>query len=346
MRHFLCNQETYGPTTMLSNGRYVLLNQDSTLTWCSVEKDHLGSSRVVMEETPGINRLQINHYYPFGNTFGEYNHCDENTDLQRYKFNGKELDLVHGLRLYDYGARMYDQILGCWTSVDPMAEKYYHISPYVFCFDNPVRMVDRDGKDPWDFFPTADAAAIDFGYFYNDNSIRENREYASNIFRVRNAQGKIGYTYDVATSGGTKNITVLPPKNFEREALIHTHAAYDSKLRNDEFSGVCYYRNGKYIYYDNLKSVPYYNSEGCPTDIGTANTLKKNVYLVAPNGSLQKYTYKAGRISIISSDMPSDLNDPGVLNSRSSFLESHPLDMKNLLDIYKKMLRLNNKTYE
>ena len=54
----------------------------------------------------------------------------------------------------------------------------------------------------------ADAAAIDFGYFYNDNSIRENREYASNIFRVRNAQGKIGYTYDVAISGGTKNITI------------------------------------------------------------------------------------------------------------------------------------------
>ena len=45
MRHFLCHQETYGPTTVLSNGRYVLLNQDSTLTWCSVEKDHLGSNR-------------------------------------------------------------------------------------------------------------------------------------------------------------------------------------------------------------------------------------------------------------------------------------------------------------
>ena len=57
---------------------------------------------------------------------------------------------MHGLRLYDYGARMYDQILGCWTSVDPMAEKYYHISPYVFCFDIPVRMGDRDGKVPGD----------------------------------------------------------------------------------------------------------------------------------------------------------------------------------------------------
>lgn len=103
MQHSSYHSETYSrPTTVLSNGRYILLNQDSTLTWCSVEKDHLGSNRVVREETSGINRLQINHYYPFGNTFGEYNHCDENTDLQRYKFNGKELDLVHGLRLYDY----------------------------------------------------------------------------------------------------------------------------------------------------------------------------------------------------------------------------------------------------
>ena len=45
---------------------YILLNQDSTLTWCCVEKDHLGSSRVVREEISGINRLQTNHYYPFG----------------------------------------------------------------------------------------------------------------------------------------------------------------------------------------------------------------------------------------------------------------------------------------
>ena len=64
------------------------------------------------------------------------------------------------------------------------------------------------------FFPTADAAAIDFGYFYNDNSIRENREYASNIFRARNAQGKIGYTYDVANQEEQK-ILRLNNKTYE-----------------------------------------------------------------------------------------------------------------------------------
>ena len=340
MRHSACHPKTYGrPATVLSNGRYVLLNQDSTLTWCSVEKDHLGSNRVVRETTPGINRLQINHYYPFGNTFGEYNHCDENTDLQRYKFNGKELDLVHGLRLYDYGARMYDQILGCWTSVDPMAEKYYHISPYVFCLDNPVRMVDRDGKDPWDFFPTADAAAIDFGYFYNDNSIREDREYFSNIFRVRNAQGKIGYTYNVASIGKPHEILSSSSIGFELEATIHTHGAYDVNYIGNNFSGVSMKRGDRYIPFDDLRKS---NKQ----DLKNANANKMNIYLVTPNGSLLKYIYNKGKIITLSTDMPSDKNDPTALNYRYSSIETHPINMEKLLYYFKKMLRLNPKTYE
>lgn len=158
MQHSSYHSETYGrPTTVLSNGRYVLLNQDSTLTWCSVEKDHLGSNRVVREETSGINRLQINHYYPFGNTFGEYNHCDENTDLQRYKFNGKELDLVHGLRLYDYGARMYDQILGCRNYLGVM---------YKQC--DPVEELVTTG--------------IIGNYKYTDNKLRKEHGYAIRLF--------------------------------------------------------------------------------------------------------------------------------------------------------------------
>nr|WP_294783197.1 hypothetical protein [Prevotella sp.] len=41
MQNSACHPEAYGrPATVLSNGRYVLLNQDSTLKWCSVEKDY------------------------------------------------------------------------------------------------------------------------------------------------------------------------------------------------------------------------------------------------------------------------------------------------------------------
>lgn len=39
------------------------------------------------------------------------------TSSQRYKYNGKEIDRVHGLDWYDYGARMYDAALARWTTV-------------------------------------------------------------------------------------------------------------------------------------------------------------------------------------------------------------------------------------
>lgn len=45
---------------------------------------------------------------------------------------------------------MYDPFIGRWTSAGPMAEKYYHLSPYAFCHNNAVNAVDPDGRD--DFF--------------------------------------------------------------------------------------------------------------------------------------------------------------------------------------------------
>ena len=44
-------------------------------------------------------------------------------------------------------ARYYNSDLSIWLSVDPMADKYPNLSPYTYCADNPVRMVDEDGRD-------------------------------------------------------------------------------------------------------------------------------------------------------------------------------------------------------
>ena len=52
-----------------------------------------------------------------------------------------------GLDLYDYGARLYDPTAAFWTSPDPLCEKYYNISPYAFCNNNPVTFIDPDGRD-------------------------------------------------------------------------------------------------------------------------------------------------------------------------------------------------------
>lgn len=54
---------------------------------------------------------------------------------------------MHGLNIYDYGARQYGATLGRWDRIDPLAEKYYSVSPYNYCHNNPVMLVDPDGKD-------------------------------------------------------------------------------------------------------------------------------------------------------------------------------------------------------
>ena len=62
---------------------------------------------------------------------------------QPYKFGGKELDQMHGLNFYDVSARYVNGIN--FTTIDPMAEKYYSWSPYVYCTNNPLRLIDPTG---------------------------------------------------------------------------------------------------------------------------------------------------------------------------------------------------------
>ena len=83
--------------------------------------------------------VETNHYYPFGGVFAS-------TSVQPYKYNGKELDTKKGLNWYDYGARHYDATLGRWLVVDPLTEKYYGLSPYVYCNNSPIRYIDPTGR--------------------------------------------------------------------------------------------------------------------------------------------------------------------------------------------------------
>jgi len=101
----------------------------------------LGNNRVVAKSDGTV--VQTTHYYPYGMSFTEGTFADK----QPYKYNGKELGTENGLNLYDYDARQMDIIFGRFISVDPMAEKYYSISPYVYCSNNPINQIDPDGRD-------------------------------------------------------------------------------------------------------------------------------------------------------------------------------------------------------
>ena len=91
--------------------------------------------------------VQWNNYYPFGMSFGE--ETDLEQGKQNFKYNGKELDKTHGLDQYDYATRFMDPGMIRFTTVDPHVENYFSWNPYVYVGNNPMRLVDPDGKDWW-----------------------------------------------------------------------------------------------------------------------------------------------------------------------------------------------------
>ena len=129
---------------LLTEEGYVDLSA-STLPYYYYLKDHQGNNRVVVSS--GGTVAEVNHYYPFGSLFASTG------NVQPYKYNGKELDTKKGLNWHDYGARHYDATLGRWFVVDPLAEKYYGLSPYVYCNNLPIRYIDPTGEDWKDAWP-------------------------------------------------------------------------------------------------------------------------------------------------------------------------------------------------
>ena len=89
------------------------------------------------------------------------------TISNRRHFSGKESQSIlnASISFLDFGARMYNPAIARWTTADPLSEKYYGISPYVYCLNNPTNSFDPDGKAVW-FIPLIKGvvgAAVDAG---------------------------------------------------------------------------------------------------------------------------------------------------------------------------------------
>uniref|UniRef100_UPI003F6EC995 RHS repeat domain-containing protein n=1 Tax=Cyclobacterium plantarum TaxID=2716263 RepID=UPI003F6EC995 len=103
---------------------------------------------MVMSTTSPI--VQETHYDPWGLELTGIGFQYAGIKANKYLYNGKELIEDNGLQYYDYGARMYDPIIGRWGVVDPLAEKFPDQSLYGFVFNNPLRFIDPDGRAPDD----------------------------------------------------------------------------------------------------------------------------------------------------------------------------------------------------
>lgn len=124
---------------VLFEGGYIT-NVDSVPVYHFYVQDHLKNNILVING--GGSLEQTNFYYPFGTLTSE----SSGGDVQAYKFGGKELDGVNNYDCYDFGGRIYNPLVGRFTTMDPLAEKYYDVSPYAYCANDPVNAVDPDGK--------------------------------------------------------------------------------------------------------------------------------------------------------------------------------------------------------
>ena len=102
--------------------------------------DHLGSATLITDDAADV--VQQIAYLPYGEDWVDIRH--HGYFGSAYKFNGKEKDDETGYSYY--GARYYTDRLSIWLSVDPLADKYPHLSPYAYCADNPILYVDSDGQ--------------------------------------------------------------------------------------------------------------------------------------------------------------------------------------------------------
>lgn len=232
---------------------------------------------------------RIYDYDAFGNQLTEnegdtnpFRYCGEYTDL--------ETNLIY-LR-----NRYYDPSVGRFISEDPIRDG---LNWYVYCGNNPLRYVDPSGLKPEDLFATPDEVARDFGLYINEISINDNsenfngekgREYASSIYIVIEDDIEY-YTYNEPNRGNPASVSIpAQPDGAERVATMHSHGGYDSRYKNDNFSG------------SDKQNAD--NRDG----------VGKVSYVVTPLGTLRKYDPAIKEDIELSKWMPYDPSHPTVMN--------------------------------
>ncbi|MBL7994997.1 RHS repeat-associated core domain-containing protein, partial [bacterium] len=175
--------------------------------------DHLGSVRVTLKEDGSIDSWS--DYYPFGKEARGSSTVNE----PKEQFTGKERDYESGLDYF--GARYYNSEVGRWMSVDPKSAKGPQYSPYLYTFDNPILMVDPNGKWPTEIHNTIIQRAFASSLSSQELKVLQNASYYAD--HKPGAQG----------SGSANEHSMSQPGQKKADAEKNTKEFIESKI--DEF---------------------------------------------------------------------------------------------------------------
>jgi len=126
-----------------------IVKKNGNFEWQWHFKDHLGNTRLLFSDInddgsidASSELLSIKNYYPFGMEWsGNTNDSPKNS----YGYNGKELETDFDFNLLFYGARLHDPALGRFTGVDPISDKFPHLSTFNYASNDPISNIDLHG---------------------------------------------------------------------------------------------------------------------------------------------------------------------------------------------------------
>ena len=167
--------------------------------------------RISNEETGGYGHLW---YVPFGELFIE----ERTTWNTPYKFSGKELDEETG---YSYfGARYYDPNISIWLSVDPLSDKYPGYSPYNYVLNNPIRLVDPNGKVVSDHIDENGNMIVHYDDGDNSVYVHNNGTTKSNIDNQRAENNNTGGTgQKIGEIGGRLDVSGIMQNKLNQSSM-------------------------------------------------------------------------------------------------------------------------------
>jgi RHS repeat-associated protein len=172
------------------------------------------------------------NYYPFGKQWEDVNLM---TNTNRYTFSGKEKQTIRDLGWLDFMARMYSNSeIPIFTTQDPLAEKYYSLSPYMYCVGNPLIYVDPSGMFFQSVYGDAMGNYYDIKGMYTDyindkgELLYKTDDGLKDIIIVKDAQiPELKYELQEAKDNGT--INDLETNKTEMHVLGQTPQEYSKE---------------------------------------------------------------------------------------------------------------------
>ena len=216
----------------------------------------------------------------------------QHTLAEKHAFSAKERDTETGLSYF--GARYYSSDLSIWLAMDPMVDKYPSLSPYVYCADNPVKLVDPNGEE----WLVNESGYIKNGGDCNDKNIYSVKGTADDEFGDRqkgSRENEIAIYIGDEMNNGREENNNIHYRNREGKLEEYSYASFsisNKTVARKVFILASKYTNVEWSFYGDEKGNHLSNSHKVDTDIHGGNQALKS----ANRGTLSFYFHNHPRV--------------------------------------------------